>query len=221
MPEFFPLELINGLVPFGIMNEMSCPNCGDHVPPRIKSAKMITCASCNTTLLLEDAGARVAGEQGVLHEVPMLFGLGDRLRIQKNSYEILGHARFSYGRGTWDEFWAVDQQAQPLWISVDEGDLILQRSLERGSWPRYDGYLRLGATLSYQGQSFRVQEEGHGTCIGLRGSFGHSLTVGESYRFLNLQGEDGDVLSAEVEGNSYEWFLGQWIDPFEVEVQTV
>lgn len=180
---------------------------------------MITCTSCNTTLVLEDAGLLAAGEQGVLHEVPMLFALGDKVRIGQSRYDILGQARFSYGRGTWDEFWAVDGLGAPVWISVDEGDLILQRSLTRDQWPKYDGYLRMKSTLTYEGQGFRVQEEGTGTCLGLRGSFGHELKLGESYRFLNLQGEEGDVLSVEIEGNSYEWFLGRWIDPFDVEVQ--
>lgn len=198
---------------------MHCPNCGDRVSPAIKSVKMITCTSCNTTLVLEDAGLRAAGEQGVLHEVPMLFGLGDTVRIGQSRYDILGQARFSYGRGTWDEFWAVDGQGAPVWISVDEGDLILQRKLARDQWPKYDGYLRMKSTLTYKGQGYRVQEEGTGTCLGLRGSFGHELKLGQSYRFLNLQGEEGDVLSVEIEGNSYEWFLGRWIDPFDVEVQ--
>jgi Domain of unknown function (DUF4178) len=217
------------------MNEMHCPNCGDLVSPAIKRVKMITCASCTTTLLLEDAGLRLAGEQGVLHDVPMLFGLGDTLRIAKPSYEVpgatmgpsttryevLGHARFSYGRGTWDEFWAIDGQGAPVWISVDEGDLILQRLLARADWPKYDGYLRLGSSLKYNIEAFRVEEIGTGTCIGLKGSFGHQLTVGESYQFLNLQGDEARVLSAEIQGAQREWFIGHWVDPFDVEVQSI
>lgn len=203
-----------------LMSEMHCPNCGDLVVPAIKLAKMLTCRSCSTTLLLEDEGLRNAGEQGVFHDAPMLFGLGDTLQIDTAQYEILGQAQFSYGRGTWDEFWAIDAQGSPVWISVDEGDLIVQRSLSRADWPKYDGYLQLGRTLAYQGEKFRVKEVGNGTCIGLRGEFGHALTVNETYRFVNLQGEDGSVLSAEIEGSRYEWFLGGWVDPFDVKVTT-
>lgn len=201
------------------MSEMNCPNCGSRISPAIKSVKMITCESCATTLLLEDAGLRLAGSQGVLHEVPMICQLGDELKIGKGRYQVLGHARFSYGRGTWDEFWAIDGSGNPVWISVDEGDLILQRELPEKDWPKYRGTLRLGRTLRYKTEGFRVDEEGTGTCVGLKGSFGHPLTVGESYRFLNLQGENGTVLSAESVGKDYEWFIGSWIDPFEVEVK--
>ncbi|MEP4036582.1 DUF4178 domain-containing protein [Pseudophaeobacter sp.] len=202
------------------MSELNCPNCGNRVAPAIKSAKMITCDACTTTLLLEDAGLRLAGDQGVLHEVPLICQLGDELKIGKGRYQILGHARFSYGRGTWDEFWAIDSSGEPVWISVDEGDLILQRVLPPKGWPEYRGTLRLGRNLRYKAEGFRVDEDGTGTCVGLKGSFGHPLTVGETYRFLNLQGESGTVLSAEIAGQETEWFIGQWIDPFEVEVKT-
>ena len=202
------------------MYEFNCPNCGHQIPPAIKSAKMTTCDACTTTILLEDTGLRLAGEQGVLHDVPMICQLGDELKIDKGRYQILGHARFSYRRGTWDEFWASDKAGSPVWISVDEGDLILQRELSQEDWPKYRGSLRLGRNLRYKAESFRVDEDGTGTCVGLKGSFGHPLTVGETYRFLNLQGESGTVLSAEIAGKDTEWFIGRWIDPFEVEVKT-
>lgn len=201
------------------MSDLNCPNCGNLVAPAIKSAKMVTCDACTTTLLLDDGGLRLAGEQGVLHDVPLICKLGDELRIGAGRYHILGHARFSYGRGTWDEFWAVDGSGDPVWISVDEGDLILQREVPQAAWPQYRGALRLGRTLRYQAEGFRVDEDGTGTCVGLKGSFGHPLTVGETYRFLNLQGENGTVLSAEIVGTDHEWFIGSWVDPFEVEVK--
>jgi len=179
---------------------------------------MLSCESCTTTILLEDEGLRLAGEQGVLHQVPMLFGLGDEIQINAARYQILGQARFSYGRGTWDEFWALREDQESAWISVDEGDLILQQSLTRSEWPRYDGYLQLGSTVEYDAEIFAVTEIGSGECTGLQGSFGHTLYVGETYQFYNLQGDRGRVLSAEMQEGSREWFLGRWLDPFEVEV---
>ena len=121
---------------------------------------MTTCDACTTTILLEDTGLRLAGEQGVLHDVPMICQLGDELKIDKGRYQILGHARFSYRRGTWDEFWASDKAGSPVWISVDEGDLILQRELSQEDWPKYRGSLRLGRNLRYKAESFRVDEDG-------------------------------------------------------------
>ncbi|WP_156916804.1 MULTISPECIES: hypothetical protein [Leisingera] len=38
------------------------------------------------------------------------------------------------------------------------------------------------------------------------------------YRFVNLLGDDGTLLSGEFQGSSREWYRGHWFDPFEVEV---
>ncbi len=160
----------------------------------------------------------MAGEQGVMHDVPLLFGLNSHIRLGRGSYHIVGHARFSYGRGTWDEFCALDHAGAPVWISVDEGDIILQQEIQPANWPRFDGYLKLGHGIKYDGESFRVVEDATGECIALRGSFDEPLHVGESYRYVNLQGADGGLLSAEIDGDQYSWFMGRWFDPFEVEV---
>ncbi|MBT8153188.1 DUF4178 domain-containing protein [Epibacterium ulvae] len=200
------------------MHDFQCPNCGSSVAPAFQTVKMVTCSSCGTSLFLSDQAAEQAGEQGAMHDVPMLFGLGSHLRMGRDTYNIVGHARFSYGRGTWDEFCALNSAGAPLWISVDEGDIILQEEVRRAKWPRYDGYLKLGKVISYDGGGYRVVEDGKGECIALRGSFDEPLYVGEIYRYVNLQGENGDLLSAEIDGDQYAWFVGRWFDPFEVEV---
>lgn len=181
---------------------------------------MVTCDSCGTSLFLSDHAAEQAGEGGVMHDVPLLFGLGDDIRLGRNRYHIVGHARFSYGRGTWDEFCALDQGGAPIWISVDEGDIVVQEEIPRAKWPRYDGYLKLGQSFDYAGDSFSVVETAGAECIALRGSFDEPLRVGETYAYFNLQGADGQLLSAEVVGDQQAWYLGRWFDPFEVEVLT-
>lgn len=84
---------------------VSCPNCGAAVDLQIKLVKITTCASCGTTLLLEDQGLRSAGAAGAMHDVPQLFDVGDTIRCDTTRITVHGHARFSYGRGFWEEFW--------------------------------------------------------------------------------------------------------------------
>lgn len=200
------------------MTQIQCPNCANPVSPDAPAVRMMTCGACGSTLFLDDAQARLAGGQGVMHDAPMLFGLGDTIRLGGRRLRLLGHARFSYGRGFWDEFWALDSQEAPCWVSLDEGDIVLQRSLAPRGWPRYDGYLKLGSTVTHDGLTYTVTEVDEAECTGLRGSFGHALQVGERYRFVNLTGDDGSFLSGEFLGGSQEWYLGHWFDPFEAEV---
>lgn len=202
------------------MLDFQCPNCGDTVSPAFSSVKMVTCNSCGTTLFLSNEAAQLAGEQGVMHEVPMLFGLGDHIKLRSLMFSIVGHARFSYGRGTWDEFCALDEKGEPHWISVDEGDIILQEEIPTARWPRYEGYLKLGSSCTYDGTRFDVVEQAGAECVALRGSFDEPLTIGQTYKYWNLQGEDGRLLSMEEEGRQRDWYIGHWFDPFDVQVLT-
>jgi hypothetical protein len=201
------------------MRDLNCPKCGYGLGEQLAFVKMLTCPSCGTTLFLRDAAFEIAGDGGVLHELPLLIGLGDSFRIGRREFRTLGHARFSYGRGTWDEFWAMDGRGEGAWISVDEGDVVIQSEVRPGELPggRLPG---LGGNVTWEERSFTVTEVETATCEALRGAFPELLTVGESYRFLNCTGDGGELLSVEDWPGGQSWFLGEWVDPFDIEKTT-
>ncbi|EAQ04180.1 hypothetical protein OB2597_08559 [Pseudooceanicola batsensis HTCC2597] len=200
------------------MVQMSCPNCGDRVETR-SGVRMLTCPSCGTTLLIEDEVVKAAGQAGVMHEAPLLFGIGDRVHCPAGVFDILGHARFSYGRGWWDEFWALDAEGHPAWLSIDEGDVAVQRRLRGEAGPGGGMALRLGDGFRFRGDDYRVTEIDLAECIALRGEFDEALSVGETYRFINALSQGGALLSGEFQDGSALWFEGEWIDPFEVRTE--
>lgn len=199
---------------------VSCPNCGAAVDLQIKLVKITTCASCGTTLLLEDQGLRSAGAAGAMHDVPQLFDVGDTIMCDTTQVTIHGHARFSYGRGFWEEFWGLDFHHQSVWVSVDEGDVIVQRPAPRRSWPTVTRAMIVGRDFSYDGTNYTVIEEDNAECVALRGSFDEVLQVGARYRFINAQSGANDVLSGEICNEDQRWFIGRWIDPFLVVNET-
>lgn len=179
---------------------------------------MLTCDGCLTTLYLQDDRLLNAGQSGEMHDSPLLFGLGDRVRFGKTRVDILGHARFSYGRGWWDEFWGMDRQGNGVWVSVDEGDVVVQRALPDDDQPNIARSARIGQETMFQGMDLRVTERDSATCIAVRGSFDETLFVGQTYDFLNLEGPDGLLVSGEFSDDGEIWFAGEWFDPFEVEI---
>jgi predicted RNA-binding Zn-ribbon protein involved in translation (DUF1610 family) len=202
------------------MAQISCPNCGDRITPH-PGVRMLTCPSCGTTLFHEDEAVRLAGEAGVMHDAPLLFGLGDRVRCAAGVFDVLGHARFSYGRGWWDEFWALDADGHPVWLSIDEGDVAVQRVIPEGRAPAIPKAPILGRTFSYDGMHFRVTEFDEATCLAIRGEFDEALKVGETYNFVNALSVEGVLLSGEFWPGGHSWFTGEWIDPFEVTVERI
>lgn len=179
---------------------------------------MLTCDGCATTLFVKDSALLSAGHAGDMHAGPQLFGLGDCVRFGKTRVTLLGHARFSYGRGWWDEYWGTDARGEGVWVSVDEGDIVLQRPLPRDERPMIGRTAKLGSLTMFRGEELHVTERDSATCIAVRGSFDEMLAIGETYQFVNLEGSGGMMLSGEFSEAGPAWFIGSWFDPFEIEI---
>lgn len=195
---------------------MNCPSCGADVSGGVGAVKMIACPYCGTTSLLKGGQVFDAGTTGEMHEAPALIHLHQPVRIGDTVWTPLGQARFSYGRGEWDEFWCETPEGKGAWVSIDEGDVAVQRPMPPGWAKRIRKPPVLGEILHLDGKSYRITETEDARCIALRGSFPEPLSRGETYRFLNAEGPNGQLLSAESDGDDWVWFLGDWVDPFAV-----
>lgn len=214
-----PLDITAHLHLYNGMKSLNCPNCGNQLDVAFATAKMTTCDACDTALLLESGHVEQAGRKGDWHDAPALFKLGDDVLLQGSYYHITGHARFDYGTGWWDEYWGMVGQDEGVWISVDEGDIILQRALSFDDAPRIARPPELGRQFKVGRDSYVVTEADRATCIALRGSFPEALHVGETYDFVNCTGGMGQLLSGEFSSDGNQWFRGFWIDPFDVQAE--
>ncbi|MBI1494075.1 DUF4178 domain-containing protein [Halocynthiibacter styelae] len=200
------------------MHSLNCPNCGSALHVSFAAAKMTTCQSCNTSLFLEGEQIEKAGKSGEMHEAPQLFHLGETTSVDNDSYAIVGHARFDYGPGFWDEYWALDHNGRGQWISVDEGIVILQKPVAPEAVPKFHKTPGLGHEFQAFGDSYRVTEVNRGTCVAVRGSFPRPMVVGEVFEYVNCLGTHDEQLSGEFSASGTEWFRGIWCDPFDVKV---
>lgn len=190
------------------MKYLNCPNCGAENPILLQRIKVATCQSCGTTLMVNDTQVQAAGAQGEMHYAPLLFGLGDHVQMGGTATRILGHARYSYGRGFWDEFCGVADDGTSCWISVDEGDVVRQTRLLGKAAPRFTPPFKPGETLEFDSATFTVTEVETAECIALRGQFDEALHVGERYSFVNASAGDEALLSGEFWDGNALWFLG-------------
>jgi hypothetical protein len=199
------------------MKTINCPNCGSGLELELEFVKMTCCPFCATTVFLEGDILREAGTAGEMHEYPLLFGLSDHVQLNGSRIQILGHARFSYGRGVWDEFWGLSTHGQSSWVSLDEGDIVLQSTVPQEKRP-HKAMPEIGSEIACYGKIYTVVEVETATCIAVRGSFDEPLFVGDTYTFLNAQDNSNSLLSGEFWKDEQAWFVGQWIDPFDVKV---
>lgn len=200
---------------------VSCPNCGYGFDALRRSTRMFDCPSCDTTLFREGDALAPIGNHGEMHETAMLFGIGDTVHPPgRTSYTVLGHIRYDYGRGFWDEMYAENAQGQGAWFSIDEGDVVIQRALDAGQVRAgLMKQLALGAQVRIADQVFTITEMDEATAVAFRGELPERIELGETHRFVNGSGEDGDVLSGEVWEDGESWFTGAWLDPFDIRVE--
>lgn len=194
----------------------NCGNCGAELPGRLAQARMVTCDHCGTTSVLRDQVFELAGEGGEMLDAPSLVQLGQHVSVKGLHLMPVGHARFSYGRGWWDEFWCVDGQDGGMWLSADEGDYALEHDLEKEHWPDLKR-LSLGTVVEMLSETFTVTEAESATCLAVRGEFPEELDVGETHLYFDLSASDGSMATYEKWDGGESWSYGKWIDPWEVQ----
>ena len=197
-------------------SDPNCPNCGASLDRRIRSSKVVGCASCGSTVFLHDLSFATPGELGEMHETPSLLSLKAPVKLAGHIVTPVGVVRYSYGPGWWDEFWCeADKGGQ--WVSVDEGDIVIETPIAAPKTPAPARRLKIGDVVMHQAQNYRAVEAETATCVAYRGELPEAPEIGEAHRYVNFQGPDGRALSLEIWGANEAWFAGRWVDPWSIE----
>jgi len=198
---------------FTVEKTINCPQCGDVLSLYFSYVKIIQCHSCKSTIFLEDDVARLSGESAVLAPEISLIELDKPFLYAQKSYLPLGMIRYSYGRGFWEEWWLKDSDNNAYWLSIDEGDIVLQQQEKTDYSRSFVQSLQLGKFLP---GNWMVTEIGTATCEGFTGSLPKNIYKGDSYLYVHLSGLKAQLKTIEVTANGVEVYLGKWISPFDI-----
>jgi hypothetical protein len=126
--------------------------------------------------------------------------------------------RYSYGRGFWEEWWLKDESNNEYWLSVDEGDMVLEKEVKGTMTPELFRGLKIGA---YMDDEWMVTEVGEGECMGFSGSLPKIITKGDKHQYVHFSGKAAKLRTIELhtskkQEKSIITFEGVWIDPFEI-----
>lgn len=198
---------------------LNCPQCGSELPLAFRFAKLTVCEQCDSTIFLEDESARLAGTRSTLADLPSLIQLKTPFSYNNITYFPVGHIRYSYGYGFWDEWWILDNSGEGMWMSVDEGDFAFEHPQPlQGSIPRIN-QLHLDQTVNIMGKDWKVTELGRAVCEGFRGELPEIIEIGEQFDYVHLSAQDAALMTLEyISPHQINAYLGKWIDPFEIKV---
>ena len=194
---------------------INCPQCGAKLPLYIKYAKLANCQYCGSVIFIEDEASRLAGYSSVLTPEPSLIELNKPFSYAGSRYMPIGRIRYSYGRGFWEEWWLKDANNEQYWLSIDEGDFVLEKEVPNRFDIDFFKNPHIGQKI---GDEWIVTEIGTGKCEGFSGVLPWDIKMGESHSYVQLSGYHSRMMTVELDDDGMKSFEGSWIDPFELKV---
>lgn len=197
------------------VSTFQCPQCGYELPLYFKYTKLVKCVSCKSSIFLEDDAVKLAGKSSVLADEPSLLKIGVEFDYKQTRFLPIGKIRYSYGRGFWEEWWLKDSRGESWWLSVDEGDFVLEQKID-SSYDDIDmDKLKIGDRLD----EWFVSEIGDGVCEGFEGSLPKNIEIGSSYRYLHLSSFEAKLRTIEIHEDKIEVYEGKWIDALDIGIR--
>lgn len=195
----------------------NCSQCGNQLPITFRLTKLVVCDQCQSTLLLHDDAIALYGKSAELAPTPSLIQLQQPIKYLNKEYTPVGHVRFRYPMGFWDEFWLIDNAGEGTWLSVDEGDYAFEKPLDVLPFTVNFKRLRVGSLVQ---KRWHVTEKDHAVCVGFKGELPELFTEGDIYEYAHLSSIGSKLLTLEYdeETNEVSATEGQWVDPFEIKV---
>ena len=195
-----------------IEKTINCPQCGYLLPLYFRWTKLVQCPSCKSSIFLETLGAKVVGEASELSPEPSLIKLHEPIQIETKTYLPLGKIRYSYGRGFWEEWFLRNRNGKEFWLSVDEGDFVLESKIATPD--KLKDFDKI--TLNQKFGNYIVTELDEGECVGFEGELPKKVTIGDTHRYAHLSGVGAALMTVESSIEGVEVYSGRWIDPFRI-----
>ena len=172
----------------------------------------MACQSCGSSIFLDDEGTRLIGKASTLSPEPSLLKLHDPIIVNNNNYLPIGKIRYSYGRGFWEEWFLKDNQNRSFWLSIDEGDFVLEKQTEINLPFKSPHAVRVGRRYG----NYIATEVGEGSCVGFEGELPFAIELGKKHQYIHLSKGGGNLVTVEFTDGVDSVFQGKWIDPLSI-----
>ena len=197
----------------------NCPQCANALTLRFKYSKLTRCSSCQSTIFLEDETVLSLGKINLLSDEPTLLSLDTPFTYGKSSFLPIGKIRYAHTIGFWEEWFVLDKEDKGVWISVDEGDMLIEEPLDLDDEVIENilQHKKLGDDVKINNKHYRITEKEKGLCQGFEGEIDRKVTIGESLEYMHLTAlHHTEHITLEKEGRVYGAYIGKWIDIYEL-----
>lgn len=197
------------------MTIVQCPTCGAPTELHNRFVRVVRCESCGQAYSLTRDGVDPAGKIAALTDWMTPLRVGAVGTLAGRPLRVLGRVRYAWERGTWDEWYALLDDAF-VWVHEDEGELAVVRPTPLGTPPRFEA-LRVGATVPVDGQPVYVTERRRARVEGFEGQVPRAILPGAELAYVDGR-RGGEVVMLEFLATGVELFTGETVDIDDVEV---
>ena len=192
--------------------QSACPQCG--APLRFGGAHSLisVCAHCRSSV------ARVGVELSLLGQVPDLVAadtrlvLGQRGKLAKLSFELLGRVQLEQGRAHWQEWYVSWSDGSFGWLAEAQGRIILSHRFEQAVHvPPFES-IQAGDEVEVPNVgTLHVQEVGEARFVSAEGELPFRPQLDRAYRFVDASVQAGgySTLDYGTVGDDAELFMGR------------
>jgi len=191
---------------------VSCPSCGapkDILNPGII---MYSCEYCGNAVYWDKEKVKDAGKKSHLPQGFTRLYTGASGSLFHKRFLVAGRARYSFGKGFWDEWYLEMEKGDFQWLTEDNHELAVQKKINDAKLMPFGNY-QPGMSVNINGKQFHVQEVGQAKCLGLEGELPKILEPDESYNYVDASSNDGKyILSIEYDDDEPSAYLGNWLN---------
>ena len=191
--------------------KIKCPSCGAEHDVSNPGIVTIVCEYCGTAVYWDEEKIKDAGKQSILPEGFSRLYRGATGRLYKKRFLVLGRARYSFGRGFWDEWFLEFDNGTIGWLSEDNHEFSLEK---RAASKKLPGFSKLspGQRFTARKMQFVIEEVGRAECLGVEGDLPKFVQSGEKYAFADASTPDGQyTLTIEYDEKPPTIFFGRWV----------
>lgn len=193
--------------------QIRCPNCGGEHALANPGITMVVCHYCKTVVYWDADAVVKAGTQAMLPEADTRLFMHATGKLRGHPFEVIGHLRYDYGRGNWDEWYVQLDDGRVAWLSEDERELTLELAAQVESAVPPASALRPGHQVTIEKVVYSAREIGTATCVGGEGQLPFTILPGERYPYADLASLDGTRFATlEYESDAVRAYAGHVLD---------
>lgn len=200
------------------MASENCPSCGAPLETRTKSAVLVICPYCDSTLLRKSEALENAGKMAQLQEDGSPLQVGVTGAWRGAGFEVVGRIQLEYDRGFWNEWYLQFLDGRYCWLGEGQGQYVMTEQMPGVAAPD-QGALDVSDCLQLDGEMFTVSEVADVRCVSAAGELPSTVQAGYEARVVDLAGRGRRFATIDFSEDPPLVFMGERLEFTELDLK--